>query len=39
SNVIIATEEFSEFLRIWSLLISAILYIFVLIYTFVTIED
>jgi len=39
SNVIIATEEFSGFLRIWSLLISAILYIFVLIYTFVTIEE
>lgn len=39
SNVIIATEELSGFLRIWSLLISAILYIFVLVYTFVTIED
>ena len=39
SNVIIATEEISGFLRIWSLLISAILYIFVLIYTFVTIEE
>jgi hypothetical protein len=39
SNVIIATEEVSEFLRIWSLLVSAILYIFVLFYTFVTIED
>jgi len=39
SNVIIATEEISGFLRTWSLLISAILYIFVLVYTFVTIED
>jgi len=39
SNVIIATEELSEFLRIWSLLMSAILYIFVLFYTFVTTED
>jgi len=39
SNVIIASDEFSGFLRIWSLLLSAILYIFVLFYTFVTIED
>ena len=39
SNVIVSNEEFSGILRIWSLLISAILYIFVLIYTFLTIED
>jgi len=39
SNVIVATEEISTFLRIWSLLISAILYIFVLFYTFLTIEE
>ncbi len=39
SNVILSSEEISIFLRIWSLLISAILYIFVLIYTFLTIED
>jgi len=38
SNVILA-GEFSTFLRNWSLLISAILYIFILIYTFITIED
>ena len=34
SNVLFTTEEFSELLRIWSLLISAILYIFVFFYTF-----
>ncbi|MBY9010159.1 MAG: hypothetical protein KGD74_09875, partial [Candidatus Lokiarchaeota archaeon] len=39
SNVILTTEEISEFLRLWSLLISAILYIFVLFYTFITLED
>jgi len=39
SNVILSSEEISIFLRIWSLLLSAILYIFVLFYTFVTIED
>jgi len=39
SNVILSTEEISEFLRLWSLLISAILYIFVLFYTFITLED
>ena len=39
SNVILTTEELSEFLRVWSLLISAIIYIFVLFYTFVTLED
>ena len=38
SNVILA-GEFSLILRSWSLLISAILYIFVLFYTFITIED
>ncbi len=39
SNVILINEELSEFLRVWSLLISAILYIFVLFYTFITLED
>ena len=39
SNVILTTEEISEFLRLWSLLLSAILYIFVLFYTFITLED
>jgi len=39
SNVILSSTEISIFLRIWSLLISAILYIFVLFYTFLTIED
>ena len=39
SNVILTTGEISEFLRVWSLLISAILYIFVLFYTFITLED
>jgi hypothetical protein len=39
SNVILTTEEISEFLRVWSLLLSAILYIFVLFYTFITLED
>ena len=39
SNVILTNEELSEFLRVWSLLISAILYIFVLFYTFITLED
>ena len=39
SNVIVSNEEFSRILRIWSLLISAMLYIFVLIYTFLNIED
>ena len=38
SNVILA-GEFSTYLRDWSLLISAILYIFILFYTFITIED
>jgi len=39
SNVVFSSEEISEFLRVWSLLISAILYIFVLFYTFATIEE
>jgi len=43
SNVVLANyfnnPELSSFLRTWSLLISAILYIFVLLYTFITIED
>jgi hypothetical protein len=39
SNVILTSEEISEFLRVWSLLLSAILYIFVLFYTFITLED
>jgi len=38
SNVILTTEEISEFLRVWSLLLSAILYIFVLFYTFITLD-
>ncbi|MFX0048023.1 MAG: hypothetical protein ACFE8G_07625 [Candidatus Hermodarchaeota archaeon] len=38
SNVILA-GDFSSLLRDWSLLISAILYIFILFYTFITIED
>ena len=39
SNVILTNEEFSGFLRFSSLLLSAILYIFVLFYTFITLED
>jgi hypothetical protein len=39
SNVILTSEEISEFLRFGSLLISAIIYIFVLFYTFITLED
>ena len=38
SNVIFTSELISELLRVWSLLISAIMYIFVLFYTFITIE-
>ena len=34
SNVLFSTGELSEFLRVWSLLISAILYIIVFFYTF-----
>ena len=39
SNVVFSNEAISGFLRLWSLLISAIVYIFVLFYTFLTIED
>ena len=39
SNVILTTDEISEFLRFSSLLISAILYIFVLFYTFITLDE
>jgi hypothetical protein len=39
SNVILTNTELSSFLRTWSLLISAILYIFILFYTFITIEE
>jgi hypothetical protein len=39
SNVVFSSEEISVFLRVWSLLISAILYIIVLFYTFATIEE
>ena len=38
SNVIFTSSEISELLRVWSLLISAIIYIVVLFYTFVTID-
>ena len=38
SNVLFSTEEFSEFLRVWSLLISAILYIILFFYTFLKAE-
>jgi len=40
SNVIVTTDEiFSGFLKVSSLMLSAILYIFVLFYTFITLED
>jgi hypothetical protein len=39
SNVILTNADLSSFLRTSSLLISAILYIFILFYTFITIED
>jgi hypothetical protein len=39
SNVILTNAEVSSFLRNWSLMISAILYIFILFYTFIAIED
>jgi len=39
SNVILTNVDLSSFLRTSSLLISAILYIFILFYTFITIED
>jgi len=38
SNVIFSSAEISGLLRVWSLLISAILYMFVFFYTFLTIE-
>ncbi|MFW9876846.1 MAG: hypothetical protein ACFFG0_27445 [Candidatus Thorarchaeota archaeon] len=38
SNVLFSTAQISELLRVWSLLISAILYIFVFFYTFLQIE-
>jgi len=38
SNVIFSTTEVSGFLRVWSLIISAILYIFVFFYTFLVAE-
>ncbi len=39
SNVILTNLDLSKFLKTSSLLISAILYIFILFYTFITIED
>ena len=39
SNVVFATTEISGFLRVWSLVISAILYIFVFFYTFINIDE
>ena len=38
SNVIFSSAEISEFLRVWSLVLTAIIYIFILIYTFLTSE-
>ncbi|UCC19392.1 MAG: hypothetical protein JSV62_15010 [Promethearchaeota archaeon] len=38
SNVIFSTAQISEILRVWSLLISAILYVFVFFYTFLHTE-
>ncbi|MFX1552485.1 MAG: hypothetical protein ACFFBV_01025, partial [Promethearchaeota archaeon] len=38
SNVIFSTTEISGFLRVWSLIISAVLYIFVFFYTFISTE-
>lgn len=38
SNVIYSTGAISEFLKVWSLVISAALYIFVLFYTFLRLE-
>jgi hypothetical protein len=38
SNVLFTTTEISGFLRIWSLVISAILYIFVFFYTFLKLD-
>jgi hypothetical protein len=38
SNVLFTTSEISQILRVWSLLISAVLYIFVFFYTFLRID-
>ncbi|MHA1376528.1 MAG: hypothetical protein ACTSR7_19795 [Promethearchaeota archaeon] len=38
SNVIFSSAEISEFLRVWSLILSAVIYIFILAYTFLTSE-
>ncbi|MFW9876223.1 MAG: hypothetical protein ACFFG0_24235 [Candidatus Thorarchaeota archaeon] len=38
SNVLFTTSEISQLLRVWSLVVSAILYIFVLFYTFLRLE-
>jgi hypothetical protein len=38
SNVLFTTSEISQLLRVWSLVISAILYIFVLFYTFLRLD-
>ncbi|MFX1280404.1 MAG: hypothetical protein ACFFA3_13430 [Promethearchaeota archaeon] len=38
SNVIFTSSEISQILRVWSLLVSAILYLFVFFYTFLRIE-
>jgi len=39
SNVVFASTEISGFLRVWSLVISAILYIFVFFYTFIKLDE
>ena len=39
SNVLFTTAVISGFLRIWSLVISAVLYIFVFFYTFISIDE
>jgi hypothetical protein len=39
SNVLFSTAEISEFLRVWSMVLSAILYIFVFFYTFLQSEQ
>jgi hypothetical protein len=38
SNVVFSNAEISEFLRVWSLILTAIIYIFILVYTFLTSE-
>jgi len=38
SNVLFTTSEISQLLRVWSLVISAVLYIFVLFYTFLRLD-